>query len=104
MPDIVLCTAYRVIKKKWILSSKNLVEIVAKKPRGCSIELTVQHGSHQPHVLFKLIKINKLKIQLLGHMGHILCSHVARGYHIIQHCCRMFPSSQKVLLDDAGLE
>lgn len=45
MPDTVIGTGDSVIKKKWILPSKNLVEIVAKGPRSYSIELYFQHGS-----------------------------------------------------------
>ena len=45
MPDTVIGTGDNVIKKKWILPSKNLVEIVAKEPMSYSIELYFQYGS-----------------------------------------------------------
>lgn len=56
---------------------------------------------------FKLIKINKIQIQLLGHTNHILNAkypNVVSGYRIGLHRYRTFPLSQKTLLDNISLD
>lgn len=49
----------------------------------------------------------KLKIYLFGHTSHISSvhePHVASGSYIVQHEYKVFPSLQKIILDNAALD
>lgn len=74
---------------------------------GATLPTTVQDASRWPHATVSMWiheKLTKLKIQSLGHTVHIASAqrpHWAGGWRPGQRRKRLFPLSQKILLDGA---